>query len=222
MIAQVNQRFAILVATAALAGCATVNKQPITQAAVETLKGQSVAQTSRKMPDFAAVTPGKAAFALLGALAMIAEGNSIVANNKVADPADAIAAQLAAALSTAHGGKVVTPSVAVETDDAAQVAAKAGLAARFVLDVQTQNWSLGYFPNDWSHYRVTYSAKARLIDTQSKAVVAEGFCRRMPETNTNAPTYDQLLADNAKVLKSELELAAESCVKSLRAEMLTI
>lgn len=208
--------------TVAASGCTTINRQPVNSKAVSDLKNQTIVQTARKVPDFAAMTAGKAAFALLGAIAMISEGNSIVANNKVADPADSIATGLAAALSNAYGVRVVTPPVVVSSDDVGQVAQASIGAARFVIDVQTINWSFGYFPTDWTHYRVIYTAKARLIDSQSKSVVAEGFCKRIPETNANAPTYDELLANQAALLKSELSLATEACVKSLKSEMLSL
>lgn len=91
-----------------------------------------------------------------------------------------------------------------------------------MVDVQTINWSLGYFPTDWNHYRVIYTAKARLIDSGSKAVLAEGSCVRIPQDNTGAPTYDELLANEASLLKKELSAAADECVKSLRKEMLAL
>jgi hypothetical protein len=67
-----------------------------------------------------------------------------------------------------------------------------------------------------------YTAKARLIDTQTRAVVAEGFCKRIPETNTNAPTYEQLLLNDAALLKQELSKAASECVRTLKTEMLSL
>lgn len=75
-----------------------MNEQPINEKSLSGLKSQSIVQTARKAPDFAAMTAGKAAFAVLGALAMIGEGNRIVADNKVIDPAESVAAGLAAAL----------------------------------------------------------------------------------------------------------------------------
>ena len=210
-----------LIAIAA-SGCTTINKQALSPTAASDLKNQTIVKTSRTAPNFAAMTAGKAAFAILGAAAMISEGNQLVASNKVEDPADSIATQLATALSDAHGLRIVTSPVPVSSDDADQVAQASAAVARFAIDVQTLNWSFAYFPTDWSHYRVIYTAKARLIDSQSKAVISEGFCKRIPESNTNAPTYDALLANQAALLKSELSSAAEECVRSLKSEMLSL
>lgn len=217
------KRILIAAATAsALAGCVSITKQPMSAAAAKELKGQSVAQTTHPVPDFAAMTAGKAAFAMIGAAMMISEGNSLIAANKVADPADAIAAKLMQELERSHGVKVTDKKIAVNGTEVAAIADAAGPAARYVVDVQTVNWSFGYFPTDWTHYRVIYTAKARLIDTANKATVAEAFCKRIPESNANAPTYDELTANEAAVLKKELALASDECVNSLKADMLTL
>lgn len=212
----------IVAAVATVSGCATVNKQPLATASAKILRGQTVAQTKRPLPDFAAMTAGKAAFAVVGAALMISEGNSLIANNKVSDPADTIAAGLAKALEANHGAKLADVKIAVNTAEVGDVADAAHTAARFVVDVQTINWSFGYFPTDWAHYRVIYTARARLIDTASKSTVAEGFCKRIPESNANAPTYDELTGNGAALLKRELLIAAEDCVKTLESEMLAL
>lgn len=215
-------RGVVCAAAVVLAGCASVNKQPVSAGAKSELRDQRVATTKRAVPDFAAMTAGKAAFAVLGALAMISEGNGIIARNKVADPADAIAAGLVASLAGGYSARAADQPVSVAVDDVAGVATAANGAARFIVDVQTLNWSFGYFPSDWTHYRVIYTAKARLIDAQSKSVVAEGFCKQIPETNEGAPTYDELLAGQAALLKARLAAAGEACLQTLKAEMLSL
>jgi len=212
----------VVAAAGIFSGCASVNKQPIAPNATTELKGQTIAQTKRPPPDFAAMTPGKAAFALIGAALMISEGNSLIAQNKVADPADAIASSLVTALQSAYGAKSTEQQIAVNASNVTEISAAAGGAARFVVDVQTINWSFGYFPTDWTHYRVIYTAKARLINTSTKATVAEGFCKRIPESNVGAPTYDELTSNEAALLKKQLSLAVDECVKTLKAEMLTL
>jgi hypothetical protein len=96
-------------------------------------------------------------------------------------------------------------------------------AAKFVVDVQTTKWYIGATGNSLtsSRYGVNYSAKARLIDAETKTVVAKGFCERFPD-NANAPTYDELLANEASLLKKQLASAADECVKSIKVEMLSL
>lgn len=149
----------------------------------------STAQTKRKVPDFVAATPGKAAFAMLGVLAMVSAGNAIIAENHVPDPADAIAGKLVSDFGSRYGVHPSSAPIAVHGDDLAQItaAAHSNGADRFVPDVQTVGCSFNYFPADWTHYRVLYQAKARLIDVQSESVVAEGFCRHLPDSDRGAP-----------------------------------
>lgn len=213
----------LIVAAGVIAtGCTTVSKVPMAAATGTAMKEQTVAQTARAKPDFAAVTAGKAMFGMLGAVAMISAGNEIVTGFQIADPADEIGRGLAEALKSSRGAKIAAGTTSVKVDDPAGVAAAAGGAARYVLDVQTIGWGFSYFPTDWTHYRVSYRAKARLIDTASKTVVAEGGCSRMPESNTGAPTYDELMATNAVRLKQELSLAASTCVAQLKTDMLAL
>lgn len=217
-------RFSLTAIAVALivSGCATVKPQAISAQEKSAIQGQSVVVTSREKPSFSATTAGTASFAVIGALAAISEGNSIVEKNGVADPADFISSSLAKSLEAAQSVKIISASVPVKSDEASVIASSAASSATYVLDVQTTYWGFIYFSSDWTHYRVFYSAKARLIDTRTKSVVALGICRRFPESNIGAPTYDELLANQAAGLKSELEAAAKECVNTLKAEMLAV
>jgi hypothetical protein len=206
----------------AAGGCATATKQTIDPNTVTALKNQTVAKTERPAPDFAASTPGKAAFGMIGATMMISAGNAIVAENELVDPADRIAAALLSALSEAHGVKALAKPAKVSALEPEKVVAAADTSANYVLDVRTHNWSFIYFPTNFTRYRVMYSVNARLIDAKRKAVVAEGFCARIPKTVDGAPTYDELLKDKAALIKLTLSTAADECVQVLKAEMLSM
>jgi hypothetical protein len=215
------QNFLLAISIAlVVSGCASVNIQPIDIKSVAALKNQSLSHTKREKPSFAAMTPGKAVFGLIGAAVMISEGNKIIEENGVPDPANSIAIGLAKALGEKYGTKFSGNTVLVTTDEAERIADASKASAKFVLDVATINWSFIYFPTSWARYRVIYTARARLIDTEAKKVVAEGFCKRIPESDANAPTYDELVANSAAGLKSELSLATEECINSFRKEML--
>jgi hypothetical protein len=174
------------------------------------------------MPDFGEMTPAKATFGLIGAALMISEGNKTVANNHIADPADAIAEALLSAMQSAQGMQIAASPVRIDNEDPARIAALAKGKARYVLDVRTLMWQMGYFPTDWTHYRVIYTAKARLIDVDAGSVVAEAFCKQIPESNTGAPTFDDLLALNAARLKAANAAYAQACATSLGRDMLAL
>jgi hypothetical protein len=160
------QKFLLAISIAlVVSGCASVNIQPIDIKSVAALKNQSLSHTKREKPSFAAMTPGKAVFGLIGAAVMISEGNKIIEENGVPDPATSIAIGLAKALGEKYGTKFSGNTVLVTTDEAERIADASKASAKFVLDVATINWSFIYFPTSWARYRVIYTARARLIDT---------------------------------------------------------
>jgi hypothetical protein len=212
----------VVVVGSTISGCVSIDKQAMPLATVTALKGQPVAQTRRAVPDFVAGSAGKAAFALIGYAMMVSDGNALVAKYKLADPADALAASLAAALESGRGAKMAEQPIAVNTTNVDEISAAAAGTARFVIDVQTVDWGFAYFPSDWTHYSVKYFGKAKLIDSATKTTVAEGFCKALPQAKADAPTYDELVANDALVLKQQLAIAAQECAKTLKAEMFSL
>lgn len=210
----------LIVVAVLAAGCVSTKNVPVSDEAMTSMNGKSLAVAKRDKPHFMAQTAGKALFGLVGAAAMIEAGDRIVAENDVDDPAVYIANVLAADLAR-ESGLVVDASLDAVTDSK-DVAELAGEYQQYdyLLDVRTVDWSFGYFATDWNNYRVMYSAKLRLIDTRNREVVAEGFCSRIPEKSDGAPSHEQLLANQAQLLKSELSLAAEHCIAELGAKAL--
>jgi hypothetical protein len=204
-----------------LSACGTPPARPIDSKLAAGMKDQSLVYVTRAKPHFNVLTPGAAAFGVIGALATMDKGNSLVAADGIEDPAASISRALAQALATSRGA--VIQATPLQAGPEAVEALKTGNAtARFVLDVQTRSWGYSYFPTDWTHYRVMYVAKAVLFDTQSRTVVAEATCKRIPDSNANAPREEELVANSSARLKSELATAAEECVKTLKSEMLQV
>ncbi|MES2611040.1 MAG: hypothetical protein V4679_12410 [Pseudomonadota bacterium] len=204
----------------ALVGCGTITPQAIEGKQLESLKNQTLASTAREKFDFAMRTPSSAMVGgLLGWLTMINAGNKLVADHNLEDPAVPISLGLARVLESHQGTRLVAPAIATTVVDAQQIAAAGKGKAKFVLDVETTNWNAAYIPTVWGRYRVNYWGIARLINVDTQAVVAQGVCRRTPEANSKAPTYDELWADQAAVAKRELELIAQECVQMLATQM---
>ena len=206
---------AIVLMAYCLTACVSTKNVPLDVAKLESSKPQSLVVTARGKPDFSAMTPGKAAFAMLGAAGAISEGNKIVKENNVEDPANYISTEVTKVLSKrfkiSSVKRAKKPTQATDATKLANDYPTGGL----IVDVQTINWSFIYFPTDWSHFRVIYSAKMRLVDGKSKKMLAEGFCSRVPEKDESSPTKDQLLANSAARLKKELQISAGDCVKQL-------
>lgn len=217
-----RQWIAPAAAAALLTGCVSTVTKTIDAQALGGMRHQKVAQTVRAKPSFDLLTPTSAPFGVLGAMYGIEEGRRIVADNKIADPADAISAGLASVLRARDGVQMLPQPLRIDDEDPARIAARAKGKARYVLDVRTLAWHMMYFPTDWTHYQVLYTAKARLIDVDAGTVVAEAFCKQQPESNANAPTYDAMLAKRAALLKAKLAGAAEACTASLGRDMLAL
>ena len=208
-----------LFAACILCGCVSTKIVPVDRTVLSGFHGGSVTLSHREKPSFSAGTAGKATFALIGAAAMISAGNAIVRDNDIADPAVYIGQTLAADLATDNALTPVDSTYATDTRDVSQLA-KQYASANLLLDVETINWSFIYFPTNWTHYRVIYSAKLRLIDTRQAKLIADGFCSRVPEEMPDAPTHDELLRNNAARLKQELKIAADRCVSEFRSKVL--
>jgi hypothetical protein len=207
---------------ALLAGCATTPApRSLDAAGLTAVHNQSVAVTSRPRPGFAVLKAGNMMFGALGGLAGVEEGNKIATANGLANPADAIAQELAIALRDTQGTQAAAP-VAVETNDVERIAAQAKGKARFVVDVETRMWHVIYFPTDWTHYQVPYVAVARLIDVDTARVLAESSCKVEPGTNAGAPTYDELLANGAERLKASAAASAATCAAQFKRDMFAL
>lgn len=206
---------------ALLYGCVSVQNKPLSADASARLEGKSLAYAVHAKSDFAAMTAGKAMFAVFGAAAMISKGNSIIAENNVPDPAQAISTGLTQRLADQLHMAVQDEPIHAASDKLDLLVAQ-GTTTDYLLDVQTLNWMYGYYPSKPSHYRVFYSARVRLIDTHTKAVIAETLCKAQPNTDENAPTQDELLNDHAAGLKRLLEKAGTDCINVLSKQILHV
>jgi hypothetical protein len=212
-------RFAPIALVAILTGCVSTKIVPVDNKQLAALNGGTSAMSQREKPSFAAGTAGKAMFGALGGAAMIAAGNEIVRDNQIEDPAGYIANKLLPDFAAANGLKLVSSTSTASGTDVAQLA-KQYSNVDLLFDVQTINWSFVYFPTNWNHYRVIYSAKLRLIDTKHGKLIADGFCARVPNETPDAPTREELLADHAARLKKELATAADYCIGEFRSKVL--
>lgn len=207
-----------------LSACVSVSHKPMTKETSAQLHTKKVAASSYATPDFAAMTPAKAAFGLIGAAAMIAEGNNIVKTNGIEDPAVSISNQLLRIAKDKRSIAVVPPpkpNLVAQSDDVQALIATYP-NVDYVLDVKTLNWLLSYYPTNWTGYRVTYSARVRVIETAGKTVAAETLCTAIEGDDAKPPSYDDLLANQAALLKSYLDKAAARCADKVATELLQL
>lgn len=205
-------------------GCVSIQQVPLAPATGTSLRDREIALGARDKPDFGAMrssTMGILGGGLIAGAIMISEGNRIVAENGIEDPAGAIERALGANLEHAYGARLATRTAKLQDDEVA-AAVRQNSGSDLILDVRTINWSIAYFATAWTRYRVMYRARLRLIDAKRSQVLAEGACSRIPEETPDAPTFDELVADGAARLKRELALAAEHCVRTFSTQTLSI
>ena len=211
-----------LAIVASLSACTTVSHVPLAKETSAQLAGKSVTTTQYPIADFTAFTAVKAVFGVLGALAMIADGNEMVKKNNIEDPALKISQELAANLNAAGGMAVVSNGNTTSKSDDISALLSSYPKSDYLVDVKTFAWQYLYYPTDWSHYKVMYSARFRLIESSTKKVVAETLCRYVQKDEENRPTQDQLLENQAQLLKDQLGKAVAACVEVLSKDILGI
>lgn len=203
-------------------GCVSVKHIPLTKVTSAGLTGRSVNATHYPKADFTAFTAGKAAFGMLGAAAMISAGNKIVKDNEIPDPAIAITSGLKNRLMKTRQINAVESEQKFAKNDKVKELINTYSGADYLLDVKTLSWMFSYYPTDWSHYRVTYSARFRLIDTNMQKIIAESMCTSVQGDDKKPPTKDQLLTDKAALLKDYLNKASIECIEGLSKDILMI
>jgi hypothetical protein len=214
-------RFLLVVIAAMTAGCVSVRQIPMSAASLAAIQGKELALTEREKPDFSAMTPARGAFGMIGAAVTISEGNKLIKENRVEDPAAYIGRTLAADLQGRHNTRLSPKGASIASDEVTDLVKNAP-GTDLVLDVRTLNWSFVYFPTVWGKYRVIYAARMRLVDAKSGRVLAESGCHRAPEHTPDAPSYDELVANSAQRLKQELKTAADFCISEFKAKALAL
>jgi hypothetical protein len=219
-----SPRIAVLVlAGAVLAGCVSTRTAPVADTRAAEWRGKSVVLTQRPTTDFIAMTAGKAAFAVVGVVAMLEAGKKIVEENGIEDPSPRLARDLLAAAQAQYG---VTPASispvqagSTTVDPAKLVDGAAG--ADLVFDIQGMGGQFRYLPLHWGSYVVDSGYKFRVIEVAGAKVVAEGFCHQQGDSK-NAVSKDELLADHAARLKQILDSERQACFEELKQKVLGI
>ncbi len=208
-----------LVSAAVITGCSGVQTKGLTADDSIALKDKSVAIARyADLPDFAAQTAVNVQFGMIGYATAVSNGNAIIRNQKIADPAHSIAQNLAEGLKGQHNVTVAQPANLVMQKNSVNDIVKAYDGYDFILDVRTIGWRSIYFPSDWNNYKVMYAAHARLINAKTSKVVSEGLCDHNPDyANTNdAPSYEDL--ENGAGMRAALAGSIDYCVAAIQAK----
>jgi hypothetical protein len=128
----------------------------------------------------------------------------------IVDPAPGVAEQVLQMLASGNSLVVKTPKPLRKRDRFIT------WDTRLVLEVKTEAWGISAFRADWSRYHVGYALSVELRDERADKVLATGECHvPSPEDPTGAPTYDELLANEAILLKNKINDGATYCARRL-------
>jgi hypothetical protein len=210
----------LLLVSAAPCAFARDKVQPIAPDVAAALTGKTLGVTRRaEKPSFIAMTAGKATFAVLGVAAMAADGNKLVKDNQIADPADIIESALVAAL-VKHYGLVPNPagvSTITPGNDLKQIIA-AQPGADLILDIRTIGWQYAYGSTHWSSYWVSYAVETKLIDASSGKQLTHQSCSSNTQKHAVHPSREQLVENQAQLLKEVLGHLSWNCAQQIGSE----
>lgn len=200
-----------------LSSCVSIQTLKLSESDSLVLKEKTITVTHGKKPSFSEVTAGKMFAAVLvmpaGVAWMIHDGNKLIAENNVDDPANIISNELSDKLRKKYKSKIVNEKDVIDGGiNFEEISDRYRNSSDYVLDVETINWGLNYAQYRVNTYHTLYSSKLRLIDVKAKKIVAEGFCSSQ---TVNPQRYNWYTKNNAAALKDVLKNLANYCTSSL-------
>lgn len=139
------------------------------------------------------------------------------------DPANVIAREIAASYGEVHHLALAPAAIPVEQER--QVVSKhvgpsgdADARPAFLVEASTSTL-VTYFSFDWARYGLTFTGDVKVIDARTGATVARGVCRVRPEKTPQSPTFREMVADNAAVMKAMIAKSAQSCLEQIRSKV---
>jgi hypothetical protein len=211
-----------LLCVVVLAGCVSSKTAQIENSKAAALRGKSVAITDRPRAGLVAMTRGYGMLGVVGVGVMVAHGENIIKDNNIQDPAPQINHALVLAAQSQYGiVPVNTPPIHVDTTDVVQLAQAAGGGVDVLFDVQETGRQFRYRPFG-SGYIVDSAFKFRVIDVHSRTMIAEGFCLQSTKDDPARPSDDDLLANDAAMLKQTLDAQRDQCRSQFEAQVLNI
>jgi hypothetical protein len=149
-------------------------------------------------------------------------GRKLLQQDSIDDPAEQINTALVKALVDRYGvkptveGLPVTDPVDLAT--ASQSATRVPDApVRYVLNVRVVEWSLSRFAAHPKQYYQRLAVVVRLVDVRQAEILAQGSCDIDPGYIGTDPTADEMLADQGRLLRQQLQADVDECTQDLEA-----
>ena len=185
------------------------------------LRGKVVAITLRPRTAVIAMSRAKvSAHGLIGAVVMTqSNGKSAVAENGIEDSAAVVSQALLLAAQKQYGAVSAASPVRIDTTDVRQLA-QAAAGADVLFDVQEVEFTYEFIPFKHDQYRVHSSFKFRIVDVHAGTLITERSCQQSTKDEPTHPSEDELLANDAALLKQILNTQRDQCESQFETQVL--
>jgi hypothetical protein len=201
-----------------LVGCSGLQTAAIDQGKAQSRTLSMVIQTS---PNFLAITPDNDLFNRSGGYdRAIADGQLLVRENEIADPAKNITKMLAEAIHEKFG--ISYNQFSLAKTSAKDMGSLVHLAngRDYLLHVATVEWLYSYDVENRSKYLVSYKVDTRLINVAAKKVLGKSSCSyNTKSAGEPLVSYEKLLANDAAYIKQTFSDATTFCVDKVANEL---
>lgn len=200
-----------------VAGCSGMSTRAVDQA---TLKNKTLSLIVHESPGFMAMTADKSMFNDSDVDAAYAEGNRLVQEKGITDPASKICKMMAEIFSTKYGflynsRSSVIKSKSKKMKDLVHLAN----VKDYLLDVETAYWFFLNKEYKRPDYYMSYTVKMKLIDVEKSRTVRKSTCEYDTIKAGKPPvSYRQLVENDAAYIKQSLNDATNFCINKFTDE----
>lgn len=207
-----------LVAASLMTGCAYVPRETLTDSNVTDIKGNTFSVSKYKELTAVVSTPGiTTVFGSLAAPHYMSEGARIQKEENISDPSWKLSEIVSNYLKSTYGMKPVGDGKFYVGSDSSAMRPDASnilgfyKEGNYVLDVKGSNWSMLY---NFDGYSILYQGYGRLIERNTGKTIAQSVCvYNSKNGEKDHPSYDELMANHAALLKDYLNRVSEGCAK---------
>ena len=142
-------------------------------------------------------------------------GEEVLQKYRIPEPAVRLRERFLERLGPGHAAEVLL-APGVVTDDGAGDLKKA-FGEGFVLDFRTRIWRLMYSAGK-KHHKIEYWGRVRLVRLSDSKVLWNETCKFLGDAKKVEGADEDMLANDAALLRSTFDLAVDHCVAELSAE----
>ncbi len=201
-------------------GCSGMNTKAVDQKTLQTLKNKTLALIIHESPDFMAMTFDKSMFNDAHVIAAYADGNRLIQEKGIHDPADKICKMMAEVFSEKYGLLYNRSSMIKSKSKKMKDLVHLANVKDYLLDVETVYWFFLNKEHKRPDYYISYIAKLNLIDVDKSTSIGRSTCEYdTVSAGKNPVSYEKLMENDAAYIKQSLDDAANFCINKFTNEL---